>query len=63
MGLCWDLIQQSQIGEQRARATSLESRIAALESDVEQTRTLLRTLLQRLESHFGEDLDKDGRVG
>lgn len=63
MGLLWDLIQQSQISTQREKAGSLEQRIDLLERDLDQLRRLLHTLLQRLESHLGEDIDKDGKVG
>ena len=63
MGFFWDLIQQSQISEQRERAGSLEQRIERLEDEVAQTRKLLRTLLERLERHLDEDVNKDGRVG
>ncbi|HEX9631339.1 MAG TPA: hypothetical protein VGA02_02660 [Gemmatimonadales bacterium] len=63
MGLFWDLIQQSQIGEQRQRATSLEARVAALETQVAETRRLLTALLKHLETHFGKDIDRDGKVG
>lgn len=63
MGLLWDLIQQSQISEQQHKASSLEQRVERLERDLAQTRRLLHALLQRLESHLGEDIDKDGKVG
>jgi hypothetical protein len=63
MGLFWDLIQQSQIGEQRQRATSLEARVVALEAQVAETRRLLTALLRHLEAHFGKDIDRDGKVG
>jgi len=63
MGLFWDLIQQSQIGEQRQRATSLEARVAALETQVAETRRLFTALLRHLETHFGKDIDRDGKVG
>lgn len=63
MGLFWDLIQQGQIGHQSARADSIESRIASLEQELHQTRQLLQSLLQRLETHFGKDFDDDGKVG
>jgi hypothetical protein len=63
MGLFWDLIQQSQIGEQRQRATSLEARVIALEAQVAETRRLFAALLQHLETHFGKDIDRDGKVG
>lgn len=63
MGLLWDLIQQNQISEQSQRASSLEERVEQLESDLRHTRQLLQVLLQRLETHLGEDLDRDGQVG
>jgi hypothetical protein len=63
MGLFWDLIQQSQIGEQRNRASSLEGRVAALEAQLADTRRLIAALLQHLETHFGKDIDRDGRIG
>ncbi len=62
MGFFWDLIQQSQISEQKQRATSIESRVAHLEVELRQTRELLH-LLQRLEKAIGEDIDRDGRIG
>lgn len=63
MGLFWDLIQQSQLEEQKTRAGSLETRVAALEAELAHTRQVLWEALRRLESKFGEDWDKDGRVG
>jgi hypothetical protein len=63
MGLFWDLIQQSQISEQRNRAATLEQRVAQLEAELLQTRRLVHALLQRLEKELGEDIDRDGRIG
>ena len=63
MGLFWDLIQQGQISEQRDRSWSLERRVEGLERELDATRQLLQTLLKRLESSVGEDLDRDGRIG
>ena len=63
MGLFWDLIQQSQIREQREKATSLEERMAQVERELQQTKSLLHMLVVRLEKHFGEDVDGDGRIG
>lgn len=63
MGLFWDLLQQQQIGKQQDKATSLEQRIDRLERDLDQTRQLLHVVLQRLESHFGEDINSDGKAG
>jgi hypothetical protein len=47
MGLFWDLIQHSQISNQRESHESLEERVRYLET---------------LETHFGRDIDGDGRV-
>jgi predicted RNase H-like nuclease (RuvC/YqgF family) len=63
MGLFWDLIQHNQIQDQRRHAETLEERVRQLEAELHQTKQLLQRLLERLETHFGEDLDKDGRVG
>jgi hypothetical protein len=63
MGLIWDLIQHSQISETRQQASSLENRVARLETDLQHTNEALIRLLKALEKRFGEDLDSDGRVG
>ena len=63
MGFFWDLMQQSQISDQRERASTQEGRVARLEERLDETRQILRLLLERLEQHLGEDIDKDGRVG
>jgi hypothetical protein len=63
MGFLWDLLQQNQISSQREHAATLEGRVAALESDLRRTQALQHDLIERLERHFGEDLNKDGRVG
>lgn len=63
MGLFWDLIQQSQIGEQQEKAEDLAARVRRLEGELLRTRGLLHTLVIRLEEHFGEDINRDGRVG
>ena len=63
MGLFWDLLQQSQISDQRNRAASLEQRLDQLERELDETRRIMRVLVERLEAHFGEDLNADGRVG
>ena len=63
MGLFWDLIQQNQISEQRSRTASVEERLAWIESELTRTQETMRLLLQRLETHLGEDIDRDGSVG
>jgi hypothetical protein len=63
MGLIWDLIQHSQISHTKERASSLEQRVAALEDELGRTNDALVRLMRALERRFGEDLDRDGRVG
>ncbi len=63
MGLFWDIMQQSQISDQKGRADSLEEKVDRLEEELLQTRKTLHTLVSLLEREFGRDLDGDGRVG
>ena len=63
MGLFWDLVQHGQIAREQQRGDSLELKVARLERELQDTRALLQMLLERLEKHFGEDLNRDGRVG
>ena len=63
MGFLWDLMQHSQIEQQGQRATTLEARVAQLEQELAQTRQTLHEALRRLEERFGEDLNRDGRIG
>ena len=63
MGLFWDLMQQSQISEQKDSTASLESRVATLETELERTQQLQRRLIEILETEFNRDVDGDGRVG
>jgi hypothetical protein len=63
MGLFWDILQHSQIRKQQNRSDSLEARLETLEGELTATRELLHTLVQRLETHFGEDLNRDGKIG
>ena len=63
MGLFWDLMQQSQISEQRGRAESIEERVNQLENELYATRKLLSKLVYILEKEYGKDIDGDGRVG
>jgi septal ring factor EnvC (AmiA/AmiB activator) len=63
MGIFWDLIQQSQIEEQKDKSDTLENRIKFLENELEKTqRTLIKTL-HALEKHIGSDVDGDGKIG
>ncbi len=63
MGLFWDLIQQSQISEQHNQTTSLEQRVANLESALSQTQRTLHNLVVILEKEYGKDIDGDGQIG
>lgn len=63
MGLFWDLVQQSQIEDQKKDAASLEERVAHLETELTKTQKLLIKALHALEASTNTDIDGDGRVG
>lgn len=63
MGLFWDLIQQSEIEEQKGKADSLEERVSVLEGELEKTRALLLKTLKVLEERSGTDINDDGQIG
>jgi hypothetical protein len=63
MGLFWDLVQQSQISEQRDEHESLDERVRHLERDIGELKRIQLRLLETLESHFGRDLNDDGQIG
>ncbi len=63
VGLFWDLIQQSQISEQRDTAATLDARVARLERDLQHTNEVLHRLVVVLEQQYGQDLDQDGKIG
>lgn len=63
MGMFWDLIQQSEIEEQKDKAISLEQRVLYLEEELEKTRLLLIKTLHILEEQIGKDIDGDGKLG
>ena len=63
MGMFWDLIQQSEIEDQKEKAVSLEQRVLYLEKELEKTKLLLVKTLHLLEEQIGKDIDGDGIVG
>lgn len=63
MGLFWDLIQQSELDEQKGKADSLEERVSQLESELKTTKDLLLKTLKILEERSGEDINDDGQIG
>ena len=63
MGIFWDLIQQSKIDEQEAKAESLEDQIRQLEAELANVKALLRKTLIALEEHINVDIDGDGKTG
>jgi len=63
MGLFWNLIQQSQISDQKSRASSLEARVSYLEDELYKTQNLLIKTLKALEEYTGKDINDDGRIG
>ena len=60
MGLFWDLIQQSEIEEQKGKAESLEQRVLDLEQELAKTKDLLLRTLRILEQRSGKDINNDG---
>ena len=63
MGLFWDLIQQSELDEQKGKADSLEERVSELENELTNTKALLLKTLRVLEERSGQDIDDDGEIG
>ena len=63
MGLFWDLLQQSQISEQRGKADNLDARVRQLEGELRRVQRTLHDLVVLLEERFGEDIDRDGKIG
>ena len=63
MGLFWDLIQQSQISEQKNRAETLEIRVSHLEDEMRNLRKMFFKLVSILEKEYGKDIDGDGKIG
>jgi hypothetical protein len=63
MGIFWDLLQQDELDKQQAQADSVEDRVAILETELENTRILLRKTLEALETHLNRDIDGDGITG
>jgi hypothetical protein len=63
MGLFWDMVQQSQIEDQKELSDSMEGRVANLEAELEKTQQLLIKTLHQLEKHLNVDIDGDGGIG
>ncbi len=63
MGLFWDMVQQSQIEDQKKQSSSLEGKVANLEAELEKTQRLLIKTLKELEMHLNVDIDGDGGIG
>lgn len=63
MGLFWDLVQQSEIEEQKGKAESLEERVNLLETELQKTKDLLLKTLKVLEERSGTDINEDGQIG
>ncbi|WP_208110521.1 hypothetical protein [Algoriphagus boseongensis] len=59
----WDLIQQSELENQKAKADTLEARVALLEEELTKTKALLLKTLRILEERSGQDIDGDGKLG
>ena len=63
MGIFWDLIQQSQLEDQKNKAATVEQRVTDLEQELAKTKDLLLRTLRLLEQRSGQDIDNDGVIG
>lgn len=63
MGIFWDIMQQDELDKQEAKAKNLEDRVEQLETELANTRKLLRKTLVALEEHLSRDIDGDGVTG
>ncbi|TVZ57752.1 hypothetical protein NA63_0239 [Flavobacteriaceae bacterium MAR_2010_105] len=63
MGIFWDLLQQDELEKQQEQADSLEDRVALLETELTNTKALLKKTLVALETHLVKDIDGDGKMG
>lgn len=63
MGIFWDLMQQDELDKQKDKAKSLEERVSQLETDLDNTKSLLKKTLAALEIHLSKDIDGDGKLG
>jgi len=63
MGIFWDLMQQDELEKQEKEAKNVEERVAALEKELANTRSILNKTLAALETHLSKDIDGDGVTG
>jgi len=63
MGIFWDLLQQDELEKQKKQANSLEDRVTHLETELQNTKALLKKTLVALETHLVKDIDGDGKMG
>lgn len=63
MGIFWDLLQQDELDKQQKQADSMEDRVKHLETELANTRALLKKTLIALETHLSKDIDGDGKMG
>ncbi|MGB5667378.1 MAG: hypothetical protein WBM53_11050 [Maribacter sp.] len=63
MGIFYDLLQQDILEKQQKQADSVEDRVALLEDELAQSKSLLRKTLVALEKHLEKDIDGDGQTG
>ena len=63
MGIFWDLLQQDELEKQQKQANSIEDRVEQLETELKNTKALLKKTLVALETHLVKDIDGDGKMG
>ena len=59
----WNLLQDHRFFKLRDRTDTIEGRVKGLETRITDLQDLMKKILYALETHLGEDIDKDGRVG
>lgn len=63
MGIFWDLMQESKLDEQQKQANTLEERLNKVETELAETKEVLKKTLVALEKHLNKDIDGDGQTG
>lgn len=63
MGIFWDLMQEDELSKQQKQTDSIEDKVKFLETEVANTKELLRKTLAALETHLNKDIDGDGKLG
>jgi uncharacterized Rmd1/YagE family protein len=63
MGVLWEVVQTGLMYGQKRKSDSVEDRVRALEDQLRLTQDTLRAVVKKIEETYGEDIDRDGRIG